>query len=64
MYERPWFDYPALRAVAGMAGDNEWDDLRALLRRSLCVPFHPGMTSADVVRVCAALGPFDGYGGG
>lgn len=42
MYERPWFDFPALRAVADIAYDEEWNDLRALLRRSLCVPFYPG----------------------
>lgn len=61
MYERPWFDYPALRVVAWMAGDEDWDDLRALLRRSFCVPFHPTMTDADVARVCVALGPFEGF---
>lgn len=64
MYERPWFDYPALRAVAEMASVEGWDSLRALLRRSICVPFHPAMTGEDVARVCAALGPFDVCGTG
>jgi dTDP-4-amino-4,6-dideoxygalactose transaminase len=55
MYERPWFDYPRLRDAALDYDDPVWARLRGLLRRTVCVPFHPAMTEADVARVAAAL---------
>jgi dTDP-4-amino-4,6-dideoxygalactose transaminase len=52
MTPRPWADYPALTSFRP---DREQPGLRNLLDRTLCLPFHPGLTREDVRRTAGAL---------
>jgi dTDP-4-amino-4,6-dideoxygalactose transaminase len=48
----PWSDYPALSAFAPA---QETPELRALLRRTLALPYHPRMSDRAIDRTCQAL---------
>jgi dTDP-4-amino-4,6-dideoxygalactose transaminase len=52
MAPAPWSDYPAL---AAFASPQETPALRALLRRTLALPYHPRMSDRDIDRTCHAL---------
>ncbi|MFJ3097931.1 DegT/DnrJ/EryC1/StrS family aminotransferase [Streptomyces hydrogenans] len=51
MFARPWTDYPALAPYE----TNTTPGLRALLRRTICLPFHTGISPDDTLRVTKAL---------
>jgi dTDP-4-amino-4,6-dideoxygalactose transaminase len=52
MYERPWFDYPALERFTP---DGDWSSVRQLCHRSLCLPYFAMLDARDVSRVVVAL---------
>ncbi|MEU3399476.1 DegT/DnrJ/EryC1/StrS family aminotransferase [Streptomyces filamentosus] len=51
MFARPWTDYPALAPYE----TGSLPGLRALLRRTLCLPFHTGLSRDDTARVTKVL---------
>ncbi len=52
MFDRPWFDYPTL---AVHQGEEDWGEVRDLLVRTLFLPFHPSLSTADCMSVVDAL---------
>jgi dTDP-4-amino-4,6-dideoxygalactose transaminase len=49
MFERPWSDYPALRTTP----PRRHNGLHDLLKRTVCIPYHPTLRHSDVQRVAA-----------
>ncbi|MFD8722468.1 DegT/DnrJ/EryC1/StrS family aminotransferase [Streptomyces sp. NPDC059629] len=64
MFETPWFDYQGLAGCRPSLADDEqpWGELRALMGRTLLVPFHPALSPAECRAVADALSDVLGAG--
>jgi dTDP-4-amino-4,6-dideoxygalactose transaminase len=61
MYERPWPDYPWFAHNTNAALDRrDWSALRALLARTICLPYHERLAATDIDGVTTALAELSG----